>query len=265
MAENAVPRPIKRLGQNFLRSQKAIDQMIAAADVRETDLVVEIGPGMGAVTRVLAGRAREVWAYEIDPNLVARLREELHWASNVTIHEDNVLAREWELPRENYKVVASLPYYITSPILEKLLTAEKIANVIVLMVQKEVGEKIVSAPPDASYLSNFVRLFGKPEIVAKVSAAAFWPKPQVDSAILRIKTKAQAEISRGEVEQAISFLHAGFTEPRKKLHNSLAAGLHIEAGRAKELIGEAGIDSERRAETLRIDEWLRLYEVVKKA
>lgn len=255
-------RPVKKLGQNWLRSQKAIDQMIAAADVKDNDLVVEIGPGMGAITRMLAGKAREVQAYEIDPNLVAKLREELHWARNVTINEGNVLAKDWELPKENYKVVASLPYYITSPILEKLLTASKIASVIVLMVQKEVAVKIVGEPPDASYLSNFVRLFGDPEIIATVPAAAFYPKPLVDSAILRIKTKAHSEIKHEEIELVMSFLHAGFTEPRKKLHNSLAAGLHITAEQVKQLCAQTGIDSERRAETLSVKEWLRLYELV---
>lgn len=258
-------RPIKKLGQNWLRSQKAIDQMIAAADVRSTDLAVEIGPGMGAITKVLAGRARSVQAYEIDPNLVARLREELHWAKNVTINEGNVLARDWELPKENYKVVASLPYYITSPILEKLLTTSNIAAVIVLMVQKEVAQKIVSTPPDASYLSNFVRLFGEPEIVATVPAVAFYPKPQVDSAILRIKTKAQAEINSADVPQMIAFLHAGFTEPRKKLHNSLAAGLHMTSDKVKEFCATVNTDSEKRPEALELADWLRLYEIVKKA
>jgi 16S rRNA (adenine1518-N6/adenine1519-N6)-dimethyltransferase len=261
----AEPKPLKRLGQNFLRSQKAVNQMITAADVRGTDLVVEIGAGMGAITRALAGKAREVLAYEIDPNLVMKLREEMHWAKNVTIHEGNVLAKDWELPKENYKVVASLPYYITSPILEKLLTAEKIASVIVLMVQKEVAQKIASKSPDASYLSNFVRLFGEPQIVATVAAAAFFPKPQVDSAILQIRTKANVEVERSDIEQIIAFLHAGFTEPRKKLHNGLAAGLHVDADRAKQLIFLAEIDSDRRAETLELREWLKLYEVVKRA
>lgn len=258
-------RPVKKLGQNWLRSQKAIDQMIAAADVRPTDLAIEIGPGMGAITKVLAGKARQVVAYEIDPTLVANLREELHWAKNVAINEGNVLAKDWELPRDNYKVVASLPYYITSPILEKLLTAVKIASVIVLMVQKEVAQKIVSKPPDGSYLSNFVRLFGDPEIIATVPAAAFFPKPQMDSAILRIKTKAQAEVRHEEIQQMMAFLHAGFAEPRKKLHNSLAAGLHVSSNQAREFCDKCGIDSERRPETLELGEWLKLYGIVSKA
>jgi 16S rRNA (adenine1518-N6/adenine1519-N6)-dimethyltransferase len=262
---NGEIRPVKTLGQNWLRSQKAVYQMVEAADIKPTDLVVEIGPGMGAVTRALARKAREVRAYEIDPNLVAKLREDLHWARNVTIDEGNVLAKDWGLPKENYKVVASLPYYITSPILEKLLTAPKIASVIVLMVQKEVAQKIINEPPNSSYLSNFVRLFGDPEIVATVTAASFFPKPRVDSAILRIRTEVRTKIRIEDINPIMSFFHAGFTEPRKKLHNSMASGLHLGTDQVKQLITSAGIDSERRAETLSLDEWIKLYEVVSKA
>src|SRR5581483_3408700 len=179
------PRPIKRLGQNWLRDPYVVEKMVAAAELKTTDTVVEIGPGMGAITRLLAREAGQVLAYEIDPNLVAKLREELHWAGNVEIINKNILAQDFELPRQTYKVVASLPYYITSPILEILLTADPIASVIVLMVQREVAEKITAPIPDGSYLSNFVSLFGEPEIISTVSPASFFPRPQVESAILR--------------------------------------------------------------------------------
>ena len=182
------PKPIKRLGQNWLRDPAVITKMVAAAELRPTDLVVEIGPGTGAITRVLAKEAGDVMAYEIDKDLVQTLSEELHWAHNVQVMEKNILNSDFLLPRQNYKVVASLPYYITSPILEKLLTSETVASVIVLMVQREVAEKIMGTPPDSSYLANFVRIFGEPQIVAHVSPSAFHPRPQVDSAILKITT-----------------------------------------------------------------------------
>lgn len=259
------PRPIKRLGQHFLRDQVTIDKMVDAAQIRPTDVVVEIGSGTGVLTRALAREADRVVAYEIDPDLVSRLKVELHYARNVEIVEQNVLAREFSLPKQTYKVVASLPYYITSPILEKLLLADPIASLIILMVQREVAEKIVAQPPDASYLSNFVRLFGEPEILAIVSPAVFFPRPEVDSAILRIKTLPTPILPKQDIQSMTALLHAGFTEPRKQLHNSLAAGLRIDVTQAKNLLQLSDIASDRRSETLSTDEWLKLYNVVKKA
>jgi 16S rRNA (adenine1518-N6/adenine1519-N6)-dimethyltransferase len=239
--------------------------MVSSAELRPTDLVVEIGPGAGAITRVLAKEAGDVMAYEIDKDLVKALSEELHWAHNVQVMEQNILNRNFSLPRQNYKVVASLPYYITSPVLEKLLTSETVASIIILMVQREVAEKIMGTPPDSSYLANFVRLFGEPQIISHVSPAAFHPRPQVESSILKITTHPAPLIPKAEAEQMMSLLHAGFTEPRKQLHNSLAAGLGLNATEAKNLLQLANIDSERRAETLSLPEWLRLYEVIKNA
>lgn len=259
------PRPIKRLGQNWLRDPFVIEKMVAAAELRPTDLVVEIGPGTGAITRLLAKQAGQVVAYEIDPNLVKKLQEDLHWANNVEIVQKNILAKDFTLPKQTYKVVASLPYYITSPILEILLTANAVASVIVLMVQREVAEKITAAPPNASYLSNFVHLFGEPEIISKVSPAAFFPRPEVESSILKIKTLPAPLLPKEEISAVMTLLHAGFTEPRKQLHNSLSSGLKIDITQAKTLLSLANISSDRRAETLSIPEWLKLYEVIKKA
>lgn len=259
------PRPIKRLGQNWLRDPAVIQKMVSSADLKPTDLVVEIGPGTGAITRLLAKEAGEVLAYEIDPNLASKLKEDLHWAKNVQVREQNILASGFELPQRTYKVVASLPYYITSPILEILLRAVPIASVIVLMVQWEVAEKITDSPPNSSYLANFVRLFSEPEVISKVSPGAFFPRPQVDSAILRLKTLPAPLVPAEETEQIMSLLHAGFAEPRKQLHNSLAVGLQTDVSQAKTLLQIANIDSERRAETLSVAEWLKLYDVIKKA
>jgi len=259
------PRPIKRLGQNWLRDPYVVEKMVAAAELKTTDTVVEIGPGMGAITRLLAREAGQVLAYEIDPNLVAKLREELHWAGNVEIINKNILAQDFELPRQTYKVVASLPYYITSPILEILLTADPIASVIVLMVQREVAEKITAPIPDGSYLSNFVSLFGEPEIISTVSPASFFPRPQVESAILRIKTLPVPLVPKEEIGQVTAFLHAGFSDPRKQIHNSLGNGLHLSPQQTKTILQVANIASERRPETLSIQEWLKLYDVTKKA
>lgn len=259
------PRPIKRLGQNWLRDPYVVEKMVAAAELKPTDTVVEIGPGTGAITRLLAKQAGRVLAYEIDPNLVVKLREELHWAGNVEIVNKNILSHDLELPQQTYKVVASLPYYITSPILEILLTAHPIADVIVLMVQREVAEKLIAQAPDGSYLSNFTRLFGDPEIVSLVSPAAFFPRPQVESAILRIKTLPVPQVGREEVSSVMTFLHAGFSDPRKQLHNSLSNGLRLSSQQTKTILQIASIAAERRPETLTTQEWLKLYEVVKKA
>jgi len=259
------PRPIKKLGQHWLRDPLSIQKMVSSADLRPSDLVIEIGPGTGIITKHLSREAGEVVAYEIDQTLVTLLREQLHWAQNVQILEQNILANDFELPERSYKVVASLPYYITSPILEKLLTANPIASCIVLMIQREVAEKIVGEPPHSSFLSNFVHAFGTPEIISIVKPEAFSPPPGVDSAILRVQTNPKPEIQKEDIEQFVRLLHAGFTEPRKQLHNSLSAGLHIDTDKSKHLLELSGINSERRAETLKLEEWMTLFEVVKKA
>lgn len=262
---DVTPRPIKRLGQNWLRDPYVIEKLVAAAELKPTDTVVEIGPGMGAITRLLAKQAGQVLAYEIDPTLVDKLREELHWAKNIEIINKNILAHDFKLPKQTYKVVASLPYYITSPILEILLTAQPIASTIVLMVQREVAEKITAPAPDGSYLSNFTRLFGEPEIISLVGPAAFFPRPQVDSAILRIRTLPIPQVGPEEVAQMMTFLHAGFSDPRKQIHNSLSNGLHLSSQQTKTILQIANIAAERRPETLTTQEWLKLYDVVKKA
>jgi 16S rRNA (adenine1518-N6/adenine1519-N6)-dimethyltransferase len=262
---NVEPRPVKRLGQNWLRDPKVIEKMLSAAELKPLDTVVEIGPGTGAITKPLAKLVERVVAYEIDPNLVKTLKEELHYAANVEVIEQNILAQRLTLPEHNYKVVASLPYYITSPVLEKILCSKPSATLVVLLVQKEVAEKIVARPPDSSYLANFVRLFGEPEIVGQVSSGSFYPRPQVESAILRIRSHPIPAVPPEEIEQVMALLHGGFTEPRKQLHNSLSAGLKLSVRLAKKFLKQAEIDSNRRAETLTLPEWLKLYEVIKKA
>jgi 16S rRNA (adenine1518-N6/adenine1519-N6)-dimethyltransferase len=250
----------KGLGQNFLIDSGVLDKIISAAALDNTDTVVEVGPGLGVLTRALAERAGKVVAVELDRNMVALLRETMAGAPNVTIVERDIL----ETPPESlvgdapYKVVANLPYYITSPALRHFLESPRQPERLVVMVQKEVARQIAARPPEMSLLSIGIQFYGMPKIVSYVPAGAFYPPPNVESAIIRIEVLPQRRLSAEQEAVFFKLARAGFSTRRKQLANALSGGLNIEKAAAVALLQKAGIDPARRAETLMIDEWLDL-------
>ena len=255
----------KGLGQNFLIDRGVLDKILAAAGVEKTDTVVEVGPGLGVLTRALAERAGKVIAVELDRNMVALLRETLAGLPNVEIVARDIL----ETPPAElvgdapYKVVANLPYYITSPTLRHFLETPRQPQSLVVMVQKEVARQIVARPPEMSLLSIAVQFYGAPKIVSYVPAGAFHPPPKVASAILRIEVLPQRRLPLDDEKAFFKLARAGFGTRRKQLANALSGGLDIDKAAAVELLQKAGIDPARRAETLTIDEWIKLLQAHK--
>lgn len=258
-------RPKKSLGQNFLYDPIWLARVADAAEVGPEDLVLEIGPGAGSLTEVLARRAGQVVAVELDANLLPLLHHTLAGCDNVTIVQGDIL--EFPVPEllrvepgraQRYKVVANIPYYVTAAILRHLLQARLKPELAVLTVQQEVAERIVAAPGDMSLLAVSVQFYGEPRIVARIPAGVFYPRPDVDSAILRIDLFSSPRVRVSREDWFFRVVKAGFAQRRKQLHNALSNGLGLERGLVVEALEAAGIDPRRRAETVALEEWGRL-------
>jgi 16S rRNA (adenine1518-N6/adenine1519-N6)-dimethyltransferase len=257
--------PKKSLGQNFLIDTSHLDRIVAAADLEPTDIVLEIGPGLGTLTRRLAAQAGHVVAVELDDRLIALLRADFADQPHVQIVHNDILEiapptlLRAELPefesRAHYKVVANLPYYITSLVLRHLLETSQPPSLAVLMVQKEVAERICAAPGDLSLLALSVQFYAIPRIVQRVPAGAFYPPPKVDSAVLRLDVRPQPAVTAVSPQKFFAVARAGFGQKRKQLANSLSAGLKLPKAAVQEALARAAIDPKRRAETLALDEW----------
>jgi 16S rRNA (adenine1518-N6/adenine1519-N6)-dimethyltransferase len=259
-------RPNRDLGQNFLVDPVALETIVDAAHLGPEDLVVEVGPGLGVLTHELAPRVKELVAIEFDHRLAERLREEIRAPRFRLVESDVLKVDPASLFAEgaSYKVVANLPYQITSAALRHFLEARRPPELMVVMVQWEVAERIVASPPDMSVLAHSVQIYAAPEIVARVPSAAFLPSPQVDSAILRLTRRPQLLVAVDDVDALFRVIKAGFLHARKKLSNSLHGGLAAMGVRVPKEIAlaaltDAGVDPSRRAETLTLQEWAAVY------
>jgi 16S rRNA (adenine1518-N6/adenine1519-N6)-dimethyltransferase len=269
----------KGLGQHFLIDEPALKLIGSAAELTPDDIVVEIGPGLGVLTQELARQAGWVIAVEIDSRLAAILRQSLVHVKNASIVNNDILNIDpAELPLEpaeqlpvatgrpyKYKVVANLPYYITSPVLRHLLEARARPEMMVIMVQKEVAAAIAAKPGQMSLLSVSVQLYGEPSIVGLVPARCFYPEPEVDSAILRIDVYRQPLVAIENTSAFFRLVRAGFHAARKQMGNSLALGLNLPKAEVLSLLETSGIAPQRRAETLTLDEWIRLWQASARA
>ena len=254
-------RPNKSFGQNFLVSRAVLQQIVEAAELGAGDQVLEVGAGTGVLTRELARLARRVVAVELEQNMLALLEKTTSDFSNIELVARNLLYLNPEevFGRERYKLVANLPYYITAPTFRHFLESDNPPDLLVVMVQYEVAQRIVAGPGDLSLLGVSVQFYGQPRIVARVPANSFYPAPKVDSAILRVDVHPQAPLTPGERDGFFRVVQAGFSERRKQLHNSLAHGLHRKDEEIRGWLAAAKIEASRRAETLSIDDWLRLW------
>lgn len=257
-------RPHKGLGQNFLQDTIALEKIVAAAQIQPTDTVLEIGPGLGSLTRYLAASAKSVVAVELDQHLLPPLKAVLSPYNNVRlIHGDILEIAPGDLIQEqNYVVAANVPYYITSAIIRHLLESSAKPRRIVLTVQKEVAQRICETPGDMSVLALSVQVYGKPRIAAHIPAGAFFPSPSVDSSVLAIEIYPEPAIPREHLDTFFKLIKAGFAQKRKTLRNSLSAGLAMSPADAAHLLTRAGIDPQRRAETLSMEEWEQLCKVI---
>lgn len=259
-------RPSKEFGQNFLIDREVLETMILAADLKKDDVILEIGPGFGVLTAELVKIASKVIAVEADKNLAKVLGENFKDYKNLEIVEKGILKlliKDYQLSNYNYKLVANLPYQITSAVLRKFLSEEPRPSEITIMVQKEVAERICAEAGEMSLLSLSVQFYGQPEIVAFVPSRAFWPEPEVDSAILKIsKIQGIYEKNKQEVDPEKFFRLAkiGFSSRRKQLQNNLAGGLRLSNKSVQDILTKLGFDSRIRAQDLGIKDWIRLVD-----
>jgi len=249
--------PNKSLGQNFLMEAAALQKVIESAKLTSQDIVLEIGPGLGSLTRLLALHACQVVAVEIDRHLIPTLKMVVCEFANITVVEGDILALDPTslVSGPEYLVVANIPYNITSALVRHLLEAVNPPNRLVLTVQQEVAQRICAGPGDMSLLALSVQVYGHPEITAKIPAGAFYPPPRVDSAILRIERYPSPLIPVDQLNAFFQLIKAGFSQKRKTLRNALSAGLRISPSAAEALLNTSGIDPMRRAETLSLPEW----------
>ncbi|MGZ3602998.1 MAG: 16S rRNA (adenine(1518)-N(6)/adenine(1519)-N(6))-dimethyltransferase RsmA [Ktedonobacterales bacterium] len=255
--------PNKGFGQHLLVDRHALDTIVEAADLRPDDSALEVGSGTGVLTVELAQRARRVVAVELDSAILPVLRETTRRFDNVEIIPRDLLDVQPEIVFGDapYKLVANLPYYITALTLRHFLEAANPPRAMIVMVQWEVAQRMAAAPGDMSLLGLSVQFYGAPRILARVPASSFFPPPQVDSAIVRVDLYPQPLLTGAARDRFFGIAHAGFAEKRKQLHNSLARNLHLPQETISSWLAAAQIDPVRRAETLSIDEWLRLTQL----
>jgi len=264
----------KRFGQNFLIDKKVIKKIITTANLGANDIILEIGPAIGNLTIELAKKVKRVVAVEKDPRMAEILKETLKDFNNVEIIQGDILKSKLlnskfqapnprQIPNskskipKNYKVVANLPYYIVAPVIRKFLETENQPKEMVLMVQKEVAQRICAKPPKMSILAVSVQFYAKPEIISFVSKKSFWPSPKVDGAIIKIIPK-KLLVKPGLANLFFRIVRAGFSQPRKQILNNLSNMLKLKKEKVKAWLLKNNIQPNQRAETLIIEDWIAL-------
>src|SRR5574341_2648777 len=246
-------RAKKSLGQNFLRDPHYLDKIADAARISSDDQVLEIGPGLGHLTQVLLQRAKKVLAIEVDDRLIPHLQGEFSSAQNLELVHADALEYSYKTLSGRWKVVANLPYYISTPIIQRLIVEREKFSSLTLMLQKEVAERI-AAPPggkDYGYLSVLVQYYTLPRIEFKVPPGAFTPKPEVDSSVITLTIRDTPAVLVRDEAFFISVIKAAFSQRRKTLRNSLKQ-LELPKAKMDSVLADTGIDLGRRAETLSV-------------
>ena len=255
-------RPAKTLGQHFLLDGEVADRIVEAGDLCPADIVVEIGPGRGALTSKLVERAGQVIAVEVDARLAEALPRQLGNPFNLQVVCDD--ARSCGYPRlvpegTPWKVIANLPYYAANPIVRRLLKEQPRPDLLVVMVQQEVGQSMAAAPGKMNLLSLAVQFYGNASLVCSVPPAAFRPPPKVHSVVVKVDVRPEPLLPASEAPGFFKLAKAAFAAPRKQLHNALSRGLNIGPAEALSIVDGASMDPVRRPGTLTLDEWVTLY------
>jgi len=258
-------RPLKRLGQNFLINEKVADKFIEALQLSKEDIVVEVGSGTGFLTKKLSQRAKMVIAIEKDEKMAEISKENLGNLKNIKFIKGDVLkeADEEISKLSSYKLCGNIPYYITSALIRKFLEYRKKPESMVLIIQKELAKRITASPPKMSILAVSVQFYSKPKTITYVSKKNFWPSPKVDSAIFQITPLINADEKPINADLFFKLVKAGFSHPRKKILNNLSKVLKLNKEEIRLRLVKNGVDPDRRAETLNIEEWKRLIKSFK--
>jgi len=252
-------RPSKGLGQNFLIDESVLDNIVESSDIKPNDIVLEVGPGLGVLTKELAKRAKKVIAVEKDKTMCEILKETLQDLNNIEVVCGDILtldAKRYNL-NSNYKIIANIPYYLTSPLIRKFLEADNPPQEMILMLQKEVAQRICASPPKMSLLAVSVQFYADAKIISYVSKNCFWPAPKIDSAIIKI---SRIHTNQEQIDTNLFFkiVKAGFLHPRKQLASNLSKGLEISKEKILEWLNKNKINPKQRAETLSVEDWRKL-------
>jgi len=256
--------PQKHRGQSFLIDKNVLEKIVRLADIKKTDVVLEIGPGFGVLTQKLAQRAKKVIAVELDKKLFQVLQNSLTDYKNIALINEDILKfpiSNFQFPNSGYRLIANLPYSITSAVLTKFLTAKFPPKDIIILVQQEVAERIMAKSGNMNLLALNVQLYGQPEILIKVKPGSFWPKPKVISALLRIRVGKgyKSKLKQFNDELFWQIVKAGFRAKRKQLINNFANNLPAVSKRiAEKWLKQADLSPKIRAEDLRLEDWARL-------
>jgi 16S rRNA (adenine1518-N6/adenine1519-N6)-dimethyltransferase len=249
--------PKKSLGQHWLRDRDVLAHVANCAELTDKDTVLEIGPGLGTLTSELLRRSNRVVAVEFDEELARKLPAQFP-GKNLEVIQSDILAFDLSNLPADYKVVANVPYYITSKIVQLLMTATNKPSIAVLLVQKEVAQRLAARPGDMSILAISAQIFADVTLGEVVPAALFTPPPKVDSQVVVFKTRSQPYLTDVAEKDFFRVVKAGFSSKRKKLRSSLSGGLNISTAQAEEYLTGASIDPNARAESLALDDWVRL-------
>lgn len=251
-------RPSQKLGQNFLVNRAIRQKIIRAAELKKSDTIIEVGPGLGTLTEALGREAQQVTAVEKDPRLIEILKETLKDFKNIKVIEGDILKIENSKLEigNSFKVVANLPYYIASPVIRKFLQSPTPPKAMILMVQKEVAQRICSRPAKMNRLAVFAQFYAEPKIIATVSKNCFWPRPKVESAIIKLRVKNKKP--KVNPELFFKIVRAGFAQPRKQLANNLSRGLKLAKPEVAAWLGKNNLRPSQRAETLKLEDWINL-------
>lgn len=247
----------KSLGQHWLKDRFILEEIAECADLTSDDIVLEIGPGLGTLTSILLSQAAEVVAVEFDPELARKLPGQFP-GKKLTVHHQDILKFDTSSLPQGYKVVANVPYYITSKIIQLLSESPNPPSVAVLLVQKEVAERLAAKPGDMSILAVSAQLYHEVDLGPVVSAEFFTPPPKVDSQVVVMRRREQTLFEDLDTKVFFQRVKAGFSARRKKLRSSLAGGLRIDKPQAEQMLVAADIDIHARAEDLTLEQWYRL-------
>ena len=257
--------PNKSLGQHFLVAEGTLKKIVAFAELTPDDRVLEIGAGLGTLTRLLAEQAGQVVAVEIDQRLIPILQQELGKYPNVRIVQGDILGLDPAalMGGQEYKVVSNLPYGITSKLLRQLLEAQPSPHRMVLTMQREVATRIIAQEGRMSLLAISVHFYAQPKMLLRIRPGAFYPPPEVESAVISLDRHKHRPVEPADVDMFFRVVRAGFSQPRKQLRNSLGAGLQLDRSSISEALQRAGIDPRKRPERLHLQDWEHITQALR--
>jgi 16S rRNA (adenine1518-N6/adenine1519-N6)-dimethyltransferase len=262
LQENDI-KPIKHFGQNFLVSEEIIERIVSESKIKSGENILEVGPGTGNLTQALISAEANVIAVEKDSKLVHLLISNFQFLiskQKLKVVEQDILSFDETRVKSPYRVIANIPYYLTGKLIQKFLLSSNKPSELILMVQKEVAERITSIPPKANFLSSFIQFLAKTEVLFKVGKDNFWPKPEVDSAIIRIIPQNWPE--NIDLDSYIDFLHNAFKQPRQTLFNNLKKTNSAKLGELENIFNKLGFDKKIRGHNLDVQQLLELFRAI---